>query len=208
MFRSHCSKYSKSFRSTSHSSKSNKSKATSSHSSKPSEKKASALSKSSYSTTGSSNPSYLSFSERRKSAEPAKLAARQAEEHAQRQLKLLEQSFELERQKIKYEVLVARENATPAKHQNFLNKCFPKEVKGRSQSQYSNGFDENLIHKWVNNAHPRYSLIESDSFVSESSNISSQLSGSNSSISEFLVNNLPSKTYNEKVKYTSQKQSS
>ena len=136
-----------------------------------------------------------------------KLAARQAEEHAQRQLKLFEQSFELERQKIKEEVLVARENETLVEHQNFLNECLPKEVKGRSQSQSSNGFDENLIHKWVNNSRPQYSLIESDSFVSESSNISSQLSGSNTSISKFLVNNSPSKTPNEKVRYTSQRQS-
>ena len=127
---SHCSKSSKSFCSTSHSSKSDKGKATSSHSSKPSEKKASALSKCSYSATGSSNASYLSVSERRKSAEHAKLAARQAEERAQRQLKLLEQSFELERQKIKEEVLVARENATLVEHQNLLNECLPKEVKG------------------------------------------------------------------------------
>ena len=191
--------------STSHSSKSDKGKATSSHSSQPSEKKASVLSKSSYSTTGSSNASYLSVRERRKSAEHAKLAARQAEERAQRQLKLLEQSFELERQKSKEEVLVARENATHVEHRNFLNECLPKEVEGRSQSQSSHGFDENLTHKWVNNSRPQYLLIESDGVVSESSNISSQLSGSNTSISEFSVNNSPSRT--ERVKNTSQRQS-
>ena len=187
--------------------KSDKGTATSSHSSKPSKKKASALSKSSYFTTGSSNALYLSVSERRKSVEHAKLVARQAEEHTQRQFKLLEQSFELERQKIEGEVLVARENATLVEHQNFLKECLPKEVKGRSQLQSSNGFNENLIHKWVNNSRPQYSLIESNSFVSESSN-SSQLSGSNTSISEFLVNNSPSRTHNKKVKYTSQRQSS
>ena len=89
---SHCSKSSKSFCSTSHSSKSDKGKATSSHSSKPSKKKASALSKSSDSATGSSNASYLSVNKCRRSAEQVsrKLAARQAEERAQRQLKLLE----------------------------------------------------------------------------------------------------------------------
>ena len=87
---SHCSKSSKCFCSTSHSSKSAKGKAPNSHSSKPSEKKASAFSKSSYSTTGSSNVSYLSVSERRKTAEHAKLAAKQVKERAQRQLKLLE----------------------------------------------------------------------------------------------------------------------
>ena len=119
----------------------------------------------------------------------------------------MEQSFELERQKIEEEVLVARENATLVEHQNFLNECLPKEVKGRSQLQSSNGFDENLIHKWVNNSRPQYSLIESNSFVSESSNISSQLSGSNTSISEFLVNNPPSRTHNKKIKYASQGQS-
>ena len=156
------------FCSTSHSLKSAKGKAPSSLSSKPSEKKASALSKSSYSATGSysvTGSSYLSVSERRKTAEHAKLAARQVAERAQRQLKLLEQSFELERQTIKEEVLVAHKNATLVEHQN-LNECLPKEVKGRSlsaQSQSSNSFDENLIQKWVNNSHPQYSLIESDS---------------------------------------------
>ena len=119
----------------------------------------------------------------------------------------MEQSFELERQKIEEEVLVARENATLVEHQNFLNECLPKEVKGRSQLQSSNGFDENLIHKWVNNSRPQYSLIESNSFVSEFSNISSQLSGSNTSVSEFLVNNPPSRTHNKKLKYASQGQS-
>ena len=203
---SHCSKSSKSFCSTSHSSKSDKGKATSSHSSKPSEKKASALSKCSYSATGSSNASYLSVSECRKSAEHAKLAARQAEERAQRQLKLLEQSFELERQKIKEEVLVARENATLVEHQHFLNERLPKEVKVRSRSESPNGLDENLIHKWVNNSSPQCSLIGSDSVVSESSNISSQLSGSNTSVSEFPANNLPSRTHNERIEYTSQRQ--
>ena len=182
--------------STSHSSKSDKGKATSSHSSQPSEKKASVLSKSSYSTTGSSNATYLSVRERRKSAEHAKLAASR-----RRQLKLLKQSFELERQKSKEEVLVARENATHVEHRNFLNECLPKEVKVRSQSQSSHGFDENLTHKWVNNSRPQYLLIESDGVVSESSNISSQLSGLNTSISEFLVNNSPSRT--ERVKNTS-----
>ena len=157
---SHCSNSSKSFCSTSHNSKSDKGKATSSHSSKPSQKKASALSKFSYSTTGSTNTSYLSVSERRKSAEHAKLAAaKQAEERAQRQLKLLEQSFDLERQRIKEEVIVSHENATLVEHQNFLNECLPKEVKGKSQSQTSNGFDENLINKWVNSSRPQYSLI-------------------------------------------------
>ena len=156
---SHCSNSSKSFCSTSQNSKSDKGKATSSHSSKPSQKKASALSKFSYSTTGSTNTLYLSVSERRKSAEHAKLAARQAEERAQRQLKLLEQSFDLERQRIKEEVIVSHENATLVEHQNFLNECLPKEVKGKSQSQTSNGFDENLINKWVNSSRPQYSLI-------------------------------------------------
>ena len=65
--------------------------------------------------------------------------------------------FELERQEIKEEVLVAHKNATLIEHQKFLNECLPKEVKRRSQSQSSSGFDENLIHKWVNNSHPRKS---------------------------------------------------
>ena len=95
---SHCSKFSKSFCSTSHSSKSAKCKTPSSHSSKPSKKKSSALSKYSYSATGSSSTSYLSVSECHKTAEHVKLATRQVEERTQRQLKLLEQSFEFETQ--------------------------------------------------------------------------------------------------------------
>ena len=86
----------------------------------------------------------------------------------------------------------------------------PTEVKRRSpsaQSQSSNDIDENLIHKWVNNSRPQYLLKENDGVISESSIISSQLSGSNTSISEFSVNNLPSRTHNEKVKNTSQRQS-
>ena len=133
---------------TSHSSKSAKGNATSLHNSKLSEKKASALSKSSYSATGSSKAFYLSVIECRKSAEHTKLVARQAEACTQRQLNLLEQSFELERHKIKEEVLVVFE------HRNFLNECLPKDVKRRSQSQSSNGFDKNLIHEWVNNPPP------------------------------------------------------
>ena len=86
----------------------------------------------------------------------------------------------------------------------------PKDAKGRSlsaQSQSSNGFDGKLTHKWVNNSHPHYLLIESDSVISESSIISSQWSGLNGSIPEFLVNNSPSRTHNENVKSTSQGQS-
>ena len=87
---SHCSK---SFCSKSLSSKSAKSKAPSLYSSKPSEKKPSALSKFSYSVTGSLSVSDLSVSDDRKTTEHAKLAAKQVEECAQRQLKLLHNSI-------------------------------------------------------------------------------------------------------------------
>ena len=62
-----------------------------------------------------------------------------------------------------------------------------KEEKVRSlssQSQSTNGFDENLKHKWIKNSHPQYSLIKSNKVISESSIISSQLPGSNTSNSE------------------------
>ena len=87
----------------------------------------------------------MSISERRKTAEHAKLATRQIKGRAQMQLKFLEQSFELERQKIKEEVLVARENAILVEQTNLLNECLPKVVKVRSlsaQSQSSNVFDK------------------------------------------------------------------
>ena len=107
------------------------------YTSKPSEKKPSALSKSSYSATGSSNASYLFVNEHRKTAEHVKLAPRQVEVRAQRQLKSFEQSLELERQKIKEKVLVARENATLVGHRNLLNERLPKEVKSRSLNAQS-----------------------------------------------------------------------
>ena len=76
----------------------------------------SSLSKSlsnSVSSSSSKNPNafYLSLNERRKSSEQAQLVAKQAEECAKKQLKLLEKSFELEKQKITEEVLIAREDA-------------------------------------------------------------------------------------------------
>ena len=61
--------------------------------------------------------------------------------------------------------------------------------------------------EWVNNSRPQYSLTESDSVISESSIFSSQLSDWKNSISEFSVNNSPSRTHNEKEKNTSQRQS-
>ena len=56
------------------------------------------------------------------------------------------------------------------------------------------------MQKWVNKFHPQYSIIESDSAMSESSFISSQLSGSNAFISEFQVNNCPSSNHKKKLK--------
>ena len=49
--------------------------------------------------------------------------------------------------------------------------------------------------KMVKNSRPQYSLIESNSVISECSIISSQLSGLNTSISEFLVNNPASRIH-------------
>ena len=58
--------------------------------------------------------------------EHVKVAARQVEDHTQRQLKLLEQLFELETQKIKEKVLVVHKSSTLVEHQNLLNGIFPK----------------------------------------------------------------------------------
>ena len=57
-----------------------------------------------------SNAYYLSLNERRKNSEHAQLVAKQAEELAKRQLKLLEKSFELEKQSRTEEVLIACED--------------------------------------------------------------------------------------------------
>ena len=51
-----------------------------------------------------SNAYYLSLNERKKTPENAQLVAKQAEERAKRQLKLLEKSFEFEKQKITEEL--------------------------------------------------------------------------------------------------------
>ena len=58
-----------------------------------------------------SETSYLSVNERTKTAENAKLIVQQAEEHTKRKLDLLEQSFELEKQKILDKEFEAKNNA-------------------------------------------------------------------------------------------------
>ena len=81
-----------------------------------------------------SNAYYLSLNERRKSSKQAQLVAKQAEERAKRQLKLLEKSFELETQKITEEVLVAREGATRVEFNNYLDEALPYNPEKKSCS--------------------------------------------------------------------------
>ena len=57
-----------------------------------------------------SNPSYLAVLERRRTAEHAELLVKQAEERTQRKLKLLQKSFDYEKQKILEDVEEAKNN--------------------------------------------------------------------------------------------------
>lgn len=72
-----------------------------------------------------SNAYYLSLNKRRKTYEQAQLVAKQVEERAKRQIKLLEKAFELEKQKITEEVLIAREDVERVEFDNYLDKALP-----------------------------------------------------------------------------------
>ena len=74
---------------------------------------------STFSSSKLSSISYISLNERRKTTEHAKIIAKQAKEHAQMQIKLLEQTFELEKEKLREEALIAKENATVAELENY-----------------------------------------------------------------------------------------
>ena len=81
------------------------------------------------SSSKNSNAYCLSLNEPRKTSEHAQLVSKQAEECAKRQLKLLEKSFELEKQKITEEVLIAREDAKRVDFNNYLDEALPHNPK-------------------------------------------------------------------------------
>ena len=64
------------------------------------------------------------MNKRRKTYEQAQLVAKQVEERAKRQIKLLEKAFELEKQKITEEVLIAREDVERVEFDNYLDKAY------------------------------------------------------------------------------------
>ena len=72
-----------------------------------------------------SNTYYLSLNEHWKTSEHAQLVTKQAKEHTRRQLKLLEKSFKLEKQKITEEVLIAHGDATTVEFNNYLDEAPP-----------------------------------------------------------------------------------
>ena len=84
----------------------------------------------SLSNSGSSSSSkyanayYLLLNEHRRTSKQAQLVTQQAEECAKRQLKLLEKSFELEKQKITEEVLIACEDTTRVEFNNYLDEPY------------------------------------------------------------------------------------
>ena len=73
------------------------------------------------SSSKSSSISYISFSERRKNTELVKLIAKQAEDSTQREIKLSEQTFELEKEKPRGEALIAKKHETAAELENYAN---------------------------------------------------------------------------------------
>ena len=66
-----------------------------------------------------SKTSYLSVNQCKKTTEHAQLIVKQAEEHTRRKLDLLEQSFELKKQKILDEELQAKNNTDLVVFQNL-----------------------------------------------------------------------------------------
>ena len=75
-------------------------------------------------TSFSSEPSsisYISLSERRKTTEHAKPIAKQADERVQRQIKILRQTFELEKHNLREEALIVKKNAIVAEFENYAN---------------------------------------------------------------------------------------
>ena len=100
--------------SNSHSEKSQKS-SKSSHSKAHSKSSKSSHSSSSHkSSSRGSDASYFAILERRKTADHAKLIADQEEERANRKLKILEKTLELEKEKIESEIVEARNKAVLA----------------------------------------------------------------------------------------------
>ena len=126
-------------------SKSSSSKSTSS---KPSSKIESA------SSSSSSVVSYLSLNEQRKTTEHAKMLEKEAEDRLNK-IELLERNFESEKQKLREQVLIARETANIVQFDSYFGEVIPDEAKRNTSNARSNhtlspiGFKTNQIFEAV-----------------------------------------------------------
>ena len=105
-----------------------------------------------------SSDSYLAIYERRKTAEQPTLCAKQAQERLHRTLKLLEKSFELEKQRIVNEVMEAENKAELAKLEThfdgiLLNQTSNAPIKMNEDcsNKYHLHDKINVTHNQVNN---------------------------------------------------------
>ena len=112
-------------------------------------------SKSSSSTSSkSSKVSYLSLSERRRTVEQAKLIAKQAEDRAQMKIKLLEQTFELKKEKLREEAFLARQNATAVEFENYINQT----LKLDNNIDTSNNCKNKVVHSTINHRNKTFTI--------------------------------------------------
>ena len=111
-----------------------KNSSSNSTSSKPSSKIESA------SSSSSSVVSYLSLNERLKTTEHAKMLEKEEEDRLNK-IELLERNFESEKQKLREQVLIARETANIAQFDSYFGEVIPDEAKS---STYNARFTHTL----------------------------------------------------------------
>ena len=85
------------------------------------------------SSSSSSVMSYLSLNERRKTTEHAKMLVKEAEDRLSK-IELLERNFESEKQKLREQVLIARETANIAQFDSYFDEVIPDEAKSNTSN--------------------------------------------------------------------------
>ena len=100
-----------------------------------------------------SSASHLAIYERTKTAEQATLYAKQAQERSHRKLKLLEKSFELEKQRIVNEVMEAENKAALAKIEIHFNGVLLNQTSNASIKMSEDCSSKYHLHDKINNTH-------------------------------------------------------
>ena len=85
------------------------------------------------SSSSSSVVSYLSLNEQRKTTEHAKMLEKEAEDRLNK-IELLERNFESEKQKLREQVLIARETANIAQFDSYFGEVIPDEAKSNTSN--------------------------------------------------------------------------